>query len=98
MLPTGKRDKGTAVQIILYTIWTLVVSLIPVLGVTGSLYLTPFSGVLIFLLGMGMLYYAVDLYKKKDEKTAKKLMLASVSYLTLLQIIYILDKFIRPWI
>lgn len=98
MLPTGKRDKGTAVQIILYTIWTLVISLIPVLGVTGKLYLTPFSGVLIFLLGIGMLYYAVKLYRNKGEKNAKQLMLASVSYLTLLQIIYILDKFIRPWI
>ena len=30
MLPTGKRDRGTAIQIILYTIWTIAVSLIPV--------------------------------------------------------------------
>ncbi len=27
MLPTGKRDKGTAIQVILYTIWTIAVSL-----------------------------------------------------------------------
>lgn len=98
MLPTGKRNKGTAVQIILYTIWTIVISLIPVFGVTGRLYLTPISGVLIFLLGLGMLYYAIKLYRKKEEKIAKQLMLASVSYITLLQLIYILDKFIRPWI
>lgn len=98
MLPTGKRNKGTAVQIILYTIWTIVISLIPVFGVTGRLYLSPVSGILIFILGLGMLYYAVKLYRNRDEKTAKQLMLASVSYITLLQIIYILDKFIRPWI
>jgi len=98
MLPTGKRDKGTAVQIILYSIWTVVVSLVPVFGVTGRLYLTPVSAILILLLGIGMLYYAVKLYKKKDEKTAKQLMFASVSYITLLQIIYVLDKFIRVWI
>lgn len=98
MLPTGKRDKTTAVQIILYSVWTLVVSLIPVLGVTGRLYLTPVSGVLIFLLGMGMLYYAIRLYKRKDEKSARQLMFASVSYITLLQIIYVLDKIIRVWI
>ncbi len=98
MLPTGKKDKETAIQIILYTIWTIAVSLIPVAGVTGKLYLTPFSGVLIFLLGMGMLFYAIKLYKDRKEKTAKQLMLASVSYITLLQIIFILDKFIRPWI
>lgn len=98
MLPTGKRDKGTAVQIILYTVWTILVSLIPVFGVTGRLYLTPVSGVLIFILGLGMLYYAVKLYKEKTAQAAKKLMFASVSYITLLQIIYVLDKFIREWI
>lgn len=98
MLPTGKRDKGTAIQIILYTIWTILVSLIPVFGVTGKLYLTPVSGVIILILGLGMLYYAFDLYKKRDAKAAKKLMFASVSYITLLQIVYVLDKFIRAWI
>lgn len=98
MLPTGKRDKGTAVQVILYSIWTILVSLIPVFGVTGRLYLTPVSGVIIFLLGLGMLYYAFKLYRNRDAISAKKLMFASVSYITLLQIVYVLDKFIRGWI
>ena len=98
MLPTGKRDTGTAVQIILYTIWTIIISLVPVTGQTGSLYLTPVSGVLIFLLGLLMLRYAILLYKRRDEKTARQLMFASVTYITLLQIIYVLDKFIRAWI
>ena len=53
---------------------------------------------LIFLLGLLMLKYAIQLYKKRDEKTAKQLMFASVTYITLLQIIYVLDKFIRSWI
>lgn len=98
MLPTGKRDRGTAIQVILYTIWTIAVSLIPVFGVTGRLYLTPVSGVLILVLGLGMLYYAYKLYQNRDEISAKKLMFASVSYITLLQIIYVLDKYIRIWI
>lgn len=98
MLPTGKRDRGTAIQIILYTIWTIAVSLIPVFGVTGRLYLTPVSGILILILGLGMLYYAYKLYENRDEISAKKLMFASVSYITLLQIIYVLDKYIRIWI
>lgn len=98
MLPTGKRDKGTAVQTILYTIWTVAVSLIPVFGVTGKLHLSIVSGVLILILGLGMLYYAIRLFKRRDTKSAKQLMYASVSYITLLQIIYVLDKFIRLWI
>ncbi|SDE55402.1 heme o synthase [Ulvibacter litoralis] len=95
MLPNGKRNKGTAVQVVFYTIWTVLASLIPVMGVTGRLYLTPVSGVIIGLLGVGLIYYAFRLYKEQTAKAAKQLMLASVSYITLLQIIYVLDKFIR---
>lgn len=95
MLPNGKRDKGTAIQVILYSIWTVLVSLVPVLGITGKLYLTPISGILIGLLGVGLLYYALALYREKTATAAKKLMLASVSYITLLQVIYVADKFLR---
>lgn len=98
MLPTGKRDQGTAIQIVLYTAWTVLVSLIPVLGMTGKLYLTPVSGILVLVLGLGMLYYAIKLYNERSKKAAKQLMFASVSYITLLQIIYVLDKFLRIWI
>jgi heme o synthase len=95
MLPTGKRDKGTAVQTILYTIWTIIVSIIPVFGFTGSLHLTILGAIIVFLLGLVMLYYAVQLYKKMTAVAARQLMLASVLYITLVQIIYVLDKFIR---
>lgn len=94
MLPTGKRDKGTAVQIITYTIWTILASLVPVLGITGELSLSILGAAIVFGLGMFMLYYAFELFKKQTETFAKKLMLASVLYLTLLQIVYIIDKFI----
>jgi len=95
MLPNGKRDKGTAIQIVLYSIWTVLASLIPALGVTGKLYITPLSAVIIGILGLGFIYYGLRLYKLKTEKAARQLMLASVSYITLLQVIYVLDKFIR---
>ena len=95
MLPTGKRDKGTAVQIILYSVWTVLASLIPAAGVTGRLYITPVSAVIILGLGVWLIYYAVRLYRLKTEKAARQLMLVSVSYITLLQIIYVADKFIR---
>ncbi|CDF77953.1 protoheme IX farnesyltransferase CO X10-CtaB [Formosa agariphila KMM 3901] len=95
MLPTGKRDKGTAVQIIMYTVWTIIVSIIPAFGFTGRLFLTPLAAVIVFLFGLVMLYYAILLFKKMTAVAAKQLMLASVSYITLIQIIYVLDKFLR---
>lgn len=95
MLPTGKRDKATAVQTILYTVWTIIVSIIPVFGFTGDLHLTIVGAIIVFLIGLVMLYYAVQLFKKMTAVAARQLMLASVLYITLVQIIYVLDKFIR---
>lgn len=95
MLPTGKKDKKTALQTILYTIWLIIASVIPVFGLTGALKLSVPSAVVVFILGFWMLLYAVKLYNKMDAKTARKLMLVSVSYISLLQVIYVLDKFIR---
>jgi len=95
MLPTGKRDKGTAVQIIMYSVWTVLVSIIPVFGFTGDLKLSIVGAVLVFLLGMLMLVFALRLFKQRTVKTAKQLMLSSVFYITMLQIIYVVDKFLR---
>lgn len=95
MLPTGKKDKNTAVQIIMYTVWTILASIIPVFGFTGDLKLSILAAVIVFLLGLGMLYFAILLFKRMDAKTARQLMLASVSYITLLQIVYIVDKFLQ---
>ncbi len=94
MLPTGKRDNKTAIQIILYTFWLMVASILPVFGFTGALQLSVAAAVAVFLLGCWMLFYAIQLYKNRDVKTAKKLMLVSVTYITLLQIIYVIDKFV----
>jgi protoheme IX farnesyltransferase len=98
MLPTGKRDKATAVQIIVYTVWTILVSIVPVFGVTGVLRIAPVTAVIIVVLGLVMLWYAIKLFKDRDSKTARQLMLVSVSYITLLQLVYIADKYIRLWI
>ncbi len=95
MLPTGKKDKGTALQIILYTTWLVIASLLPVLGYTGQLYITPITAIIVFLLGMWMLFFAVRLYQLRTAKAARTLMLVSVSYITLLQLVYIFDKFLR---
>lgn len=94
MLPTGKRDKGTAVQIIMYTAWTILISIIPVFGFTGDLDLSVVAGVVVFILGLFMLYYALRLFKLRSSKAAKQLMLSSVTYITLVQIVYVVDKFI----
>ncbi|APQ17844.1 heme o synthase [Maribacter hydrothermalis] len=94
MLPTGKKDGATVLQIIMYTIWMMVVSVIPTFGITGRLQLSVPAGVLVFLMGAVMLGFAFKLYSNRDNASARKLMLASVSYITLMQIVYVIDKFL----
>lgn len=95
MLPSGRKDNSTALQIILYTLWLIIASLLPVLGFTGQFFITKISAVAVLLLGLWMLFYAVKLYQTRTAKSARTLMLVSVSYITLLQLVYILDKFLR---
>ena len=95
MLPTGKRDKATAMQTLLYTLWLVVASVLPSFGYTGQLYLSGVSTLIVLAMGIWMLLYAVKLYQKQTDKAAKSLMLVSVTYISLLQIVYVLDKFLR---
>ena len=94
MLPTGERDKKTALQIILYTIWMMIISIFPVSGLTGDLSLNFGSAIVVFLLGTVLLVLGINLYNKMDTNSARKLFYGSVFYLTLIQIVYVIDKFI----
>ena len=94
MLPTGNRDKSTALQIILYIIWMMIISVFPYTGLTGDLTLSFGSTIAILLLGIIMLVLAINLYNKMDIPSARKLFYSSILYLTFIQIIYLIDKFL----
>ena len=94
MLPTGKKDKSTAFQIVFYTIWTILVSLIPLSGFSGLLTISYISGLLIFLAGLFMLSISINLMLYMNNLNALRLKYASIFYLTFIQIIFVLDKFI----
>ena len=97
MLPTRKRDKSTALQIVLYSLWTIIISIFPVTGLTGDLRLSITSAIVVVILGVIMLFYSINLYNKMDISAAKKLFTVSIIYLTLLQLTYLIDK-IYLWI
>lgn len=78
----------------MYTIWMMIISVIPVFGFTGRLQLSIVAAIIVFLMGTVMLFFAFRLYEKRDNASARKLMLASVSYITLMQVVYVMDKFI----
>ena len=94
MLPTGQKDQGTAFQIIVYTLWMLLISLLPYTHYTGALQLSLTGAILVALVGFVMLYFAGNLMRKKDDVAARRLMLSSVFYISLVQLIYVMDKFL----
>ena len=92
MLPTGRKDKSTTFQIIFYSFWAIIISLVPYFGFTGDLMLSIYGLILVILLGLFLLYYSFKLFKNSTVDNAKKLMYVSILYLTLIQIVYLIDN------
>jgi protoheme IX farnesyltransferase len=87
LLPTGKRDKGSAFQIMFYSLILIPVSLFPwVFGLAG-LFAASIS------LVAGTLFYlaAVRFYRSMEMKHATFLMFASFFYLPIVQYAYVID-------
>ncbi|WP_091895263.1 heme o synthase [Polaribacter sp. KT25b] len=95
MLPMNTKDKGAVKQIIFYTCIMILVSIAPVLKLSGKFYIYPITAIIVALLGIVMLYYALQLHKSEKNADARKLMLSSVLYITAVQIIYVVDKFLH---
>ena len=94
MLPSGKRDNATAFQIVFYSIWMIIVSSLPYFNFTGKLSIGTYSLTLILISGLIMLYQALKLMRYKDKQNAIRLMYVSIFYLSFIQIIFVIDKFL----
>ena len=92
MLPTGKKDKSTTFQIIFYSFWAIIMSILPYFNVTGDLSLSAYGLVIVLMLGMFLLFYSFQLFKTSTTQNAKVLMYVSILYLTLVQIVYLIDN------
>ncbi len=91
MLPVTHGPEFTRLQILLYTILLMIVTLLPYLtGMSGLIYLV--SAV---LLGFGFIYYAVLMMRKKDNKTAMKTFVYSIVYITLLFAALLIDHYLN---
>ena len=92
MLPTGKKDKSTTFQIIFYSFWAIIMSIVPYFNVTGDLSLSTYGLVIVLMLGMFLLFYSFQLFKTSTTQNAKVLMYVSILYLTSVQIVYLIDN------
>jgi len=94
MLPSGARDQSTAFQTVFYTLWTVVISLIPAFQNTGALVLSIPAALIVGLLGMFFLFYSIRLMFLKTDEAARFLIRASIIYITGIQLVYVMDNFL----
>ena len=92
MLPTGKKDKSTSAQILFYSIWAVLISIVPYFGITGELKLSIIGVLVVIILGAYLIYKSYILFLDGKNENAKKLMFTSVIYLTLIQLTFLFDK------
>ena len=92
MLPTGKKDKSTSAQILFYSIWAVLISIVPFFGITGELKLSVIGVLVVTALGGLLIYKSYVLFLDGKNDNAKKLMLTSVIYLTFIQLTFLFDK------
>ena len=89
MLPVTHGSKFTRLQILLYTVLLLIVTLLPYLtGMSGFIYL-----VSALLLGFGFIYFAIKLIRDQDDKTAMKTFFYSINYLMLMFAALLVDHY-----
>lgn len=89
MLPTGHRDKGSALQAFIYTVSLFPVGFMPYLfSISGVI-----AAIVIFITTAYFVKCAYSLYKVQSVEMARKLMFASFIYLPVVQLIIMLNKF-----
>ena len=94
MMLGGIKGKYPAFIGVITAILMTVISVVPFLWEIPLLSLSVYGAVTVFLLGAWFTSKAVKLYQNCDDVTARTLMLSSFAYLPLMQIVYVLDKFL----
>lgn len=94
MMLGGEKGKYPAVIGVFTSVLMTIISIAPFLWEIPLLSLTVYGATIVFLLGVWFTSKAVKLYQNCDDVTARTLMLSSFAYLPLMQIVYVLDKFL----
>jgi len=93
MLFGGEKNKYPAVISIITSSLMTVVSVIPFFYIS-DLNLSVYSLFVVLVLGIWFTYKSVKLYQSTDDISARKLMITSFAYLPLMQIVYVIDRFL----
>ena len=94
MLFGGEKTKYPAIISIGTSVFMTGLSITPFFCEISGLSLSIYAFILVLVLGIWFTYKSVLLYQNTDNVSARKLMISSFLYLPLMQIIYVLDRFL----
>lgn len=87
LLPSGERNKASAFQIVFYTLFLLLMSMVPVyFGMTQ----TVVAPIVILIAGIIFFYPAMKLYRDCSVASARQVMFGSFAYLPIVQLAILL--------
>ena len=88
LLPSKEgRDKASAFQVVIYTLFLLLMSMIPVFFGMTATFIAP---IIIIICGLMFFYQAVKLYRDCSVKSAREVMFGSFIYLPVVQLAILL--------
>jgi protoheme IX farnesyltransferase len=91
MLPVTHGEKYTRLQIVLYTIILVIVTMMPFsVGMAGLIYIIFAS-----LLNAYFLFYTVMLYREYSDKLSMKIFRYSIWYLGLIFLAFLIDHYFK---
>ena len=93
MLFGGEKNKYPALISVVTSVLMTVISVLPFFYVS-ELRLSVYAFSIILILGIWFTFKSLKLFNNTDDKSARELMLSSFVYLPLMQIVYILDRFL----
>ena len=94
MMPVVVGHHKTAVQMLIYTLVLIPVTLLPtILGLSGRVYMAA-----AIVLGVGLLRHAIIVLKDDDAKKARSMFLFSILYLFMIFVFLLVDKGLMLWL
>tara|TARA_B100001142_G_scaffold328810_1_gene389962 strand:- start:2007 stop:2891 length:885 start_codon:yes stop_codon:yes gene_type:complete len=94
MLFGGKKNKYPPVISIATSVFMIGISVFPFFFEVSGLTLSIYAFILILLLGIWFTLKSIKLYQTTNDISARELMLSSFAYLPLIQLVFVIDRFL----
>ncbi len=95
LLPNRIKDRLATRMTVFYALWMVLISLLPAFGLAGTLTTSLWASIATGVLGLDVMYHAVQHFRRADDASARALMFSTIRYLPLVQTLWVVDRFIQ---